>query len=118
MLPTADLTQMRSDLAQLLPDTCAITTGTTTVDSSGGWSMTWGTTIASIACRLDPKQGLERIIGGAIQPYHGYVMTLPYNATIATNNRVVHGGIEYNVISVDQDKSWPVCTRVELERIG
>jgi hypothetical protein len=119
MLTSGDLTQMRSDLAQLLPDTCAILSPTMASDGMGGWTTTWGTAAASVACRIDPdtgQAGREVLSGGAVEPYHRYILTLAQSQAIATTNRVVVGGHTYSVISVDAGKSWAVSTRCSLER--
>jgi head-tail adaptor len=116
MLTASELAQIRADVALLLPDTCALLTATTSSGGMGGWSETWGTALASVACRLDPVRGSEQQAGGAVQPFYSYVLTLPYNTAINANYRVLHGGQTYNVKSVDADKSWQASVRVYLER--
>lgn len=116
-LSAAELASMRAEVLYLMPDTCAILSATSAADGYGGYTVTWGTATASIACRIDSVRKSENQAGAALQPFHGYVLTLPYNATITTDNRVVYGGDTYNVLSVDSDKSWPVSVRCMVELV-
>lgn len=117
-MPQAELDDLRRELELLtLPDTCAILTRTVSVDAMGAPVETWGTATASIACRLDHRQGGEQIQGGSIQPYFRYVLTLPYDAEITPADRVKHAGIIYAVKSVSSG-SLTACIRCELEKIG
>jgi hypothetical protein len=52
---------------------------------------------------------------GGIQPFHQYILTVPYDTTITTNNQVQKDNEVYNVISVDTEKSWIGSVRVILE---
>ena len=115
-LTAAELTSMRADVATLMPDTCNIMSLSSVADGYGGQTETWGTATAGVACRVDPYRGSEALAGGAIQPFNTYVLTVPYTTTITTAQRVQHGSETYNNTSVDQDKSWPITTRVYLER--
>lgn len=126
-LTTAELTQIKSQLeAIFLPDTCTILTPTQAIGSAGDVTQTWGTATASVACRLDSIKGAysnvvggqETTTAGGIQPYHQYVLTLPYSATITTSHRVVHSSINYNVTSVSKDGSWLLCKRAIVERVN
>lgn len=116
-LSAAELASMRSDLEQLLPDTCTILSPTRASDGQGGFTETWGTVTASEACRLDWLNDVEIIGGAAVQVYTGFVLTLPYDATLLTTYRVVHGGNTYAVRGVDNDKSWPIVKRARVEKV-
>ena len=116
-LTTAELTVMRDTIEQLLPDTCNILTATNVNDGQGGITTTWGTTSASVACRLDKRSGQEQVTGGAVKPYTEWMLTLPYDTTITSNQRVEVGSSTFNVISVDGDKSWEASIRVILEKV-
>jgi hypothetical protein len=112
----AELASMRADIESLLPDTCNVITVTYTPDGYGGVIPTLGTTSADLACRMDHKTGRETLTGGAIQDYQGNVLTIPYNTTISTANRVEYGGAVYSVIAVSEG-SWLACKRVTVEKI-
>jgi hypothetical protein len=115
-IDTAMLAAMRSAIAELLPDTAYIVALTNSPDGEGGVTQARGTT-GTVACRLDMKQGREQVTGGAIQPYISYMMSMPYDTTVASANLVVHSGVDYAVKSINLGQSWSAVLRVELERI-
>ena len=121
-LTTAELASIRADIADLMPDTCIIIEVTNTPDNMGGFTAgTAAVTGGTVSCRLDAKiintlRASEKIVAGAIQPFHQFILTVPYDTTITTENQVQKGTEVYNVISVDEDKSWVGAIRVMLER--
>lgn len=115
-LTNAELSIMRDTIELLMPDTCNIVGITNVPDGEGGSTQTRGTSGTSIPCRLDVIQGREQITGGAIQPYISYMMSLPYDTTVAEENIIEHNGTDYHVKSVNLDQSWKAVVRVELER--
>ena len=116
-IDTAMLAAMRSAISELLPDTCNIVSITNTADSEGGWTEARGTTGTAIACRMDVSQGREQVTGGAVQPYTTYMLSLPYDATVAPANIIEHSSVNYAVKSVNRNQSWKAVVRVELERL-
>lgn len=116
MLTSAELAQMRADIAQLLPDTCYIVTLTNVSDGQGGVTSSRGTA-GPYACRLDVIQGREQVTGGAIQPYTSYMLSLPYDTAIVSTNLVNHNGVDYAVKPPNTNQSWIAVKRVELEKI-
>lgn len=120
-LDTAMLTAMRAAIAELLPDTCSVITLTRTADGMGGHVDTRATATA-INCRLDvvtgrEQIGREQIAGGGLQPFTSYMLSLPYDATVVTQNEILHNGNNYAVKSVNQSQSWKAVVRVELEKL-
>ena len=114
---TADqLTHMRAVLNQLLPDTGYILTLAYTNDGYGGVVEAWGTA-GTITCRVDPLRGFEMLAGGAIQPFHGYKLTAPYDTALTEAQRVQVGSETYAVKSVDAGKSDAISLRADLERL-
>lgn len=116
-IDTTMLAAMRSAIAELLPDTCAILSPTNTPDGFGGVTVTWGTATASVACRLDMKQGREAVTGGAVQPFTSYTLSLPWDTTINESWRVLVSSVTYSVTSVNNGQSWQAVKRCDLERI-
>jgi len=122
-LTAKELSAIRTDINGLLPDTGYILAGTQTNDGMGGGTIAWGTVAGgTVSCRLDPKStygaaGNEQVTSGALQPFHSFVLTLPYDTTITTKNKFVVNGQTYNITSVDTDKSWKASVRAYLERI-
>lgn len=116
-IDTAMFAAMRDAISTLLPDTANICSITNTPDGEGGVTQTRGTTGTAIACRLDVIQGREQLSGGAIQPYTSYMLSLPYDATVAPANIIEHSSVDYAVKSVNRGQSWKAVVRVELERM-
>jgi len=116
-LTTAELASMQDAIDGLLPDTATLLTSTYAADGQGGGTLTWGTAETGVACRLDYVRGNERTSSGALQPFTGYVMTLPHDTTITSAYRVVHSAITYSVQTVSSAKSWSACVRAWLEKI-
>jgi head-tail adaptor len=121
MLTNTDLADMREAIAELLPATCHILSVTRTSDGQGGFTDTWGTATANVACRLDYQQGVgrrgEMVVAASMQPYNGFVLSLPWNSTITAANRIKIGSTNYNVTMVDNGKSWAAVRRAALEAI-
>ena len=111
--------------AGLMPDECNILEITQTSDSQGGFTDAWGTVTggAEIACRIDAVttgsniSAREKVSGGALQPYHTFVLTLPQGTTITESNRVEVNSGTFTVTSVDTSKSWSGCVRAWLEKV-
>ena len=110
------LAAMREAISDLLPDTCDILSVTRTADGKGGWTDSWGTASAGVACRMDSTQGMEQMVGGGLKAYQSYMLSLPYDTTITTAYRVLFNGTSYNVTSVNTDQSWIAVKRVTLEK--
>jgi hypothetical protein len=110
---------MRTALDELLPDTGNILSATQTPDGQGGYTTTWGTASANVACRLDPgrKQNYEAVAGAVLAPYSWWQLSLPYDVTITEQNRFEVNGVTYNVVHVDNGKSWALNRRAVLTRV-
>jgi hypothetical protein len=116
-MDASELQRIREDITRdLLFDTCDIITVTKTPDGFGGVIETLGTASASIACRMDHKSGVSVLAGGELATFQGNMLTLPYDTTITTTNRVLYGGAYYSVISVSEG-SWLGVKRAEVEKI-
>ena len=115
-LTAAELAQIRTDVATLLPDSCNILVKTLTPDGSGGQSVSWGTATASVACRLDPARGREMEIGGQTQPFYGFILTLPHGTSVNAQHRISLNSETFAVVSTDTGKSWSASVRAFLER--
>lgn len=116
LLSTAELAQMRSDLESVaLPDTCDIMTVSRAADGEGGMTDTWGTATAAVPCRIDAQGGGESDVARSTEPYATFVLTLPQDAEVTADDRIVHNGWTYAVTAVDDDSSWMTCKRAVLE---
>lgn len=116
-LTANELTYMRDTIEQLLPDTCNLLTATIASNDFGGFSETWGTVTANVACRIDYTSGDEQLFGDSQRPYRGYILTVPYDTTITSDYRVEIGSATYAIKAVDNGKSWAACLRAALEAV-
>lgn len=112
MLTSADLSSMRSVASDALPGTAVIQSQTFSSDGGGGGSLAWAAG-GTVACRLAPLTGSEREIADRISSDADYIVTLPHNASVTTNSRLVISGGTFNVEAI-RDRSWNVSTRVEV----
>ena len=116
LFTAADLNEIISAINELLPDTCNLLAATITADGYGGYTQAWGTASSNVPCRIDSMKGQEQLAGGAIMPFHTFVMTFPATTSIIEQNRVQMGTTYYQVRSVDYDKSWIASKRAYVER--
>lgn len=117
-LTAAELTSMRDDLeGMVLPDKGYILTLTLTADGQGGFTESWGTATAYTRCRMDYLTGTEAVFGGALKPFSGYNLTVPYSATITTDHRFYLNGDTFAVVEIDSDKSWKLFQRAKVEKV-
>lgn len=116
-LSNSDLESMREELEAILPDTCHVLSVTRVSDGQGGFTETWGTATANIACRIDPYRGSGQVTGEQIAEYHTFVATLPYGTTVTTAHRLEVDSVTYSITSVASGRSWPLDVRAWLEKI-
>lgn len=119
-ITTAELTQMRADVQDLMPDICNLLTATNTPDGYGGVTSAWGTATASVKCRIDNASNTaygEQMVANGIQPFNRWILSVPYGTAMTEAMRVEIGTNTYNVTMVDVDKSWPVVERAVLEAV-
>jgi head-tail adaptor len=116
-LSAGQLSYMRTQVLETMPDTGTILAGSITSDGQGGNTMTWAGTTA-IDCRVDVTNGREQVEGGGYKSYQKTQLTLPYNAVITVGNRFAYLSDQYNVVAVSgQDRSWNITVRAELEKV-
>jgi SPP1 family predicted phage head-tail adaptor len=111
MITSAELASMREAASEALPGTAVIQSQTTTSDGGGGVTQAW-TAAGTVDCRIAPLTGTEREIGERISSDADYIITLPHDASVNTNSRIVSNGGTFNVEAI-RDRSWHVTTRVE-----
>ena len=110
-----ELTRIRSDIGELMPENGYILSVTRTSDGGGGWTDTWGTA-STVDCRVDYTRGVEVLAGGAVQPKRQLVATVPYSTVVSTANRFEYGGVSFAIASVSAG-SWQTCKRLTLEAL-
>jgi hypothetical protein len=127
MLSRRELADIRIATEGLMPDTCHILSVTNTSDGQGGIVQTWGTAIANVRCRIDSflsrgqasmRGGGEMVTGGAVAEYTRWIVSVPYDTAVGETNRIqMRDGNTYNIISLDEGKSWNAELRVTVEKV-
>lgn len=110
-----ELTRIRADIGELMPDTGYILSVTRTSDGGGGWTDSWGTA-STVTCRVDYTRGVEVLAGGAVQPKRQLVATVPYSTVVTTANRFQFNSTSFAISSVSVG-SWQTCKRLMLEAL-
>lgn len=116
MLSSADLTQMRSDLATAWPDTATISRITHTSDGAGGTTTVWTDDAATVLCRLAPLSGDERVIASKMDEIYDYMCNFPHATVVDPHDQVKIGTRTFEVISVAHG-SWELLVRALLKEI-
>lgn len=116
-LAARTLALMRAQATQLLPDTCTIQSVSRSSDGAGGWSETWST-LATVACRLDPlkQQAQPDVVAGREAIIVPRQLTVPWDAPIDVDRRVVVGSETYEIRELVDDHAWRVCRRAKVVR--
>ncbi len=116
-LSAAELAQIRADIETLFPDTCNILSVTNTSDGMGGFTQAWGTASANVPCRIDYQTGSEALTAESLKPYQRAFVSMPYDTTITTSNRIQINGVSHSVVSVNVNQSWIGVKRAAVEKI-
>ncbi len=117
----AQLARMRSQVAELLPGTAIIQAPTNTVDSMGGVTQSYAAvTGGTVICRLDP-------LGNRASPLQLYAgretlkkmqqLTVPHDAPLASDYRVVIATQTYEIVQLDDVHSNNVSKRAILAEV-
>lgn len=117
-ISTKELARIRDDIGDTLPDTCNILTATYSADSFGGFAQSWGTVYTNIPCRLDVIKPREQVIDGRNTHYTQFTVSLPYDTTIAANNRLEISTNTYSVVGISPAKSWNMVKRAVVEAVA
>lgn len=117
MLTDTELASIRSTASEALPGTALIQTQTWVSDGGGGGTTSW-TTSGTVDCRIAPvggSGGNEGTLASRITADAEYVVTLPYNASLSGNSRLIIDGGTFNIESV-RSRSYHATLRVEVKR--
>jgi hypothetical protein len=116
----SELASLRAEAESALPDTCTIQTATQT-NTKGSVSTSYASTYTAVPCRVSPvnRQAAERDLGAALASVTDWVLTVGQAQALAATNRVLFGGVTYEVIAVTQGAgSWATAKRAYLRRVN
>lgn len=123
-LSSSELDDIRSDVANLLPDICTIQQMTTTSNSVGESVRTYTNRGTAIPCRIDPEidyQSAFEYLGGfsdLVKASAGFRLTVKHDQTVEITDRVICNGETYEVVAVDPGKSYKASTRASLTEVS
>lgn len=111
MLTSDQLAAMRTQQAAALPDAAEIWRYTSADDGAGGQLQTWAK-LADTTGRVGaPSSPAERAIAERLTGVVTYTVTLPYNTTITSRDRVKISGRTFEVVG-PVNGSWETARRV------
>jgi hypothetical protein len=118
MLSAAELAQLRSDIADLLPDTCRIER--MTIVNTGGYAEeTWGTAVVSAPCRFDPDSRRSDVetVADRDAGISRYIVSMLYNADLRDGDRLVYNGGTYELTELHTEHSLNGAVRARVSRV-
>lgn len=118
-LSTAQITQIRAQRTASLQESCVLYPASNVSDSSGGYTNTWAAG-STVACGITtPTQqaagssGMLPVIGEE----RGAIIALPHGTSITAADRIVSGGVTWEVIHVDKPGGFGIqVTAYAVER--
>lgn len=117
MLSDAQLERMRNVANDSLPGTAIIRAGTLASDGGGGYSETFSNS-GTVACRVAPiLRGDEGQVGGRISSDADWIVTLPAQTSVETDDQLLIDGDTHTVVAVKSPRSFETTCRVETRRL-
>lgn len=119
MLSEAELAEIRAAVEESFPDTCTIQTRTET-NTKGSVADSYANTYTNVPCRLMPvrREAREYEVAGKITMVARFLLTVPHDQAIAATNRVIHGGLTYEVLGVQAGHSFRTARRADLALVA
>lgn len=118
-LNESTLAQMRSQFAQLLPDTCVLLAPQRVADDAGGFTTTYVPVAGgAVPCRLDPlfyRMSATELGGMEVTTAH-FLLTVPHDAPLEADQRVEISGALYRVLTLADMHSWRLARRAYVLR--
>ncbi len=113
-IPDAELTQMRADAENTLPQSAIIARLSETSDSQGGMAQSFAA-VGTVDARLVAKSGNVRAVAGAAQAVGSYTLTVPHDTDIQAADRVTVDSVNYRVLFVSDAATWRAAVRCDVE---
>lgn len=118
-LSALELSQLRADQADYMPNTCDVLRGTAVVNVIGEAELAWGTVTIAAPCRLRPA-GLRsdvNAIAGQLQTQQSWNLYIAQTGTLLPGDRVVISGGTYEVVQSWEEESWPTAVKADVRRL-
>ena len=118
MLSASQLSRMRDTQEDALPDTCTIQAPTVSKDAIGQPTKSWAARGTGIECRMSPREVRELVLGSRDTPVGEWVLTVAYDQTVETGDRVIYDSRTFEVVGVEKNESWELVTRAGLMEVS
>lgn len=119
MIAPGDLAVLRGIAAGTFDQVCTILEAILESDGRGGNLEIWRGIAVDVPCRIAPsatRQRAEAVVAGRVEAGAYWDLTLQWDQPITPEMRVSVGGSEYEVIGVDDVRSYQTARRVALRR--
>ncbi len=123
-LTAGELADIRSDINELLPDTCTIRQVAYANDTLGQPARTFSDRATSVPCRIDPVKSLSLTGEERVSSMKNYIitegqflLTLKNGQAIQETDRVIINSVTYEVVKVDDNQSWKASVRCVLNSV-
>jgi SPP1 family predicted phage head-tail adaptor len=115
-LTTWGLAYLRGLAEDLMLDSCAIKAATETSDGAGGASVAWATT-ATVACGVEQtgRAPEERMVAEKLALTTAFTVRLPRGTAVTVANRLLVGGVTYQVRHVSPATAEAIDVRCVCE---
>ena len=111
---------MRSELEVSLPDSGTIQRRTLSTDGMGGREEAWAA-IGTVDIRISPlgpeASGGEEARGSRVATITERMITCPANTDVTTLDRMLTGGVTYEVVSARSPRSFEIARRLEVVEV-
>lgn len=121
---TRIISQKRTKILDLLPDTCRIITRSRVRNSSGAYSDTEGPAVVyngleDIPCRIDRSNRYTTITAANQETtINQFILSVPFDCPLKSDYTIKHSGNKYEIMQLMDDESfritkWAVISRVD-----
>jgi SPP1 family predicted phage head-tail adaptor len=114
LVTAAELADLKAEQVDALPDTCVLKTKTATNTSTGRTYVE--ATVATVACRVGPLSQEERLTASRLGVDVDAVIAFADSQAILPAYRITTGGVTYEVIGPDVDRTWRTANTVRVKR--
>jgi hypothetical protein len=116
MLSNAEIARMRTTAEQAMTGTAVISTKAWVSDGRGGGSVTWSPS-GTVSCRVTSKSMTEELGVGRIESDADWIITLPAETAVSTEDRIVADGETMSVTGVSAPRTWEITRRIEANTL-
>lgn len=119
LLSAADLAGMRATVATALPDVGTLFQPSPASDGQGGTHNSW-TDVGQVACRLlpMPRGKSEELVADHVSAQDEWELHLPLGTIINVSWRVEISSQSYEVIGINDPRTWELDELVRVRRVG